>query len=109
MAEKEQCCDVPIARRDLEFSKKGNSVRHRLTVEIYPPNEVEQAEVRFEVSPGTASCRVEFEGLDEPAHVVYGADTLQALELAVNIDPVLRGMEKRYDFFFPTGEGYFDE
>jgi hypothetical protein len=40
---------------------------------------------------------------------IYGADSIQALQLAVDIEPVLKRPSKRYDFYFPTGEGYFDE
>jgi hypothetical protein len=31
------------------------------------------------------------------------------VQLAVDIEPVLKRLSKRYDFQFPTGEGYFDE
>ncbi len=40
---------------------------------------------------------------------VYGADSLQALQLAVDIEPILKRLSNRYDFFFPNGDGYFDE
>ncbi len=96
-----------IAKRELTFSVKGNEVRRKIVVQVHLPVEVDPGEVNFDVSPGTASCRVEFNGLDEPAHVAYGADTIQALELALNIDPILRSL-KRYEFYFPDGEPYFD-
>jgi hypothetical protein len=38
-----------------------------------------------------------------------GADSIQALQLAVDVDRVLRRLSKHYDFYFPTGEAYFDE
>jgi hypothetical protein len=37
------------------------------------------------------------------------ADSLQALPLAADVEPVLKRLSSRYDFYFPTGEGYFDE
>ena len=40
---------------------------------------------------------------------IYGADSIQALQLAVDIEPVLKRLSERYDFYFPSGEGYFDE
>ena len=55
-------------------------------------------------------CTVEFDGLpDETLGDTYGADSLQALQLAADIEPVLKRLSHRYDFYFPTGEGYFDE
>lgn len=98
-----------IAQRHLTFAYKGQDVRHELTIQIHLPIEVDPSDVNFEVSPGTASCRVEFNGLDEPPFIVHGADAIQALEFAVNIDPILRSMDKKYDFYFTSGEDYFDE
>jgi hypothetical protein len=98
-----------VAKRELMFSFKGESVRRKVTVRVHRPVEVQPGDVSFDFSAGTACCRVEFEGLDEPEYVAHGADTLQALALAVDIDPILRGMSKRYDFYFDTGEDYFEE
>ena len=97
-----------IAERELTFSVKGDRAMQKLAIQVHRPTEVDPEEVTFDVSPGTASCRVEFVGLGEPAYVAYGADTLQALEQAVNIDPILRSL-KKYNFFFPNGEAYFDD
>ncbi len=42
--------------------------------------------------------------------VAYGADTLQALHLAVSdVEPILKRIAKRNDLFFPDGEPYFEE
>jgi hypothetical protein len=46
---------------------------------------------------------------DETLGDTYGADSLQALQLAADIEPVLKRLSHRCDFYFPTGEGYFDE
>lgn len=98
-----------IAERKLAFTIRGEEARRKLVIQVHLPTEVNPEEVSFDVSSGTASCRVEFVGLDEPAHVAFGADTIQALELALNIDPILRSLEKKYSFYFPDGEAYFDE
>lgn len=97
------------AKRNLFFSEKGHSNRHRFTVFVHLPEEVQPASVSFDVSPGTACCLVEFGGLEEPNYEAYGADALQALALATDIDPILRGLSKKYDFFYETGEPYFDD
>lgn len=102
-------CNGIIAERELIFSYKGENVRHKLTVQVHLPVKVNPTEAGFDVGPGTASCRVEFNGLDEPPYIAHGADGLQALEFAVNIDPILRSMQKKYSFYFTSGEDYFDE
>lgn len=96
-----------IAKRELMFSRKGEKEKHKVIVRLCLPIEIEPGEVSFSFSPGAACCRVEFDGLDEPAYVAHGADSLQALQLAVNIDPILRGLGKKYDFFFDDGDPCF--
>jgi hypothetical protein len=99
-----------IAERRLLFSEKGESERKPLVIRIFAPGLVDPASVSFQIAPGTAVCSVEFDGIpDETLGDTYGADALQALQLAADIEPVLRRLSKRYDFYFPTGEGYFDE
>jgi hypothetical protein len=46
---------------------------------------------------------------EEPVGDTYGADSLEALQLAADTEPILKILSERYDFYFPTGEGYFDE
>jgi hypothetical protein len=99
-----------IAQRTLVFSLKGKAERKQLVIRIYAPRLVEPGSPLYKSDNETASCCVEFEGivaghLDE----IFGADTVQALQLAADIDSTLKRMTKDYDFYFPTGEGYFDE
>ncbi|MBK9494035.1 MAG: hypothetical protein IPO08_05735 [Xanthomonadales bacterium] len=97
-----------VAERELLFSLKGKCERQRFAVQIYSPHLVTAADVSFAIDSGTACCRVVFLGLGESDYLAYGADTLQALALAVDVDPILRGMSKKYDFFFDSGESYFE-
>lgn len=79
-------------------------------VRIFAPRPVDPVSVSFQVSPGTAVCTVELDGIPgETVGGTYGADSLQALQLAADIEPVLKRLSHRYDFYFPAGEGYFDE
>lgn len=81
-----------------------------LVIRVFAPRLVDPASVSFEVAEGTAVCTVEFDGIpDETLRDTYGAYSLQALQLAADIEPVMRRLSKYYDFYFPTGEGYFDE
>jgi hypothetical protein len=102
--------ETAIAERHLLFSAKGNSERKPLVIRLFAPRLVDPASVSFEVAPGTAVCAVAFDGIpDETLTETYGADSLQALQLAADIEPVLKRLSNRYDFYYPTGEGYFDE
>ena len=65
--------------------------------------------MKFKFDPGTAGCRIEFDGLPEEPMEVFGADSLQAVHLASNIDSYIKILEKKYDIYWPTGERYFDE
>ena len=78
--------ETPIAERHLIFSEKGKSERKPLVIRIFAPRPVDPASVSFQVAPGTAVCMVEFDGIpDETLGDTYGADSLQALQLAVRI------------------------
>jgi hypothetical protein len=102
--------EIHIAERHLVFSEKGKAERRLLVIRIFAPRLANPTSVSFQVAPGTAVCNVEFDGIpDETLGDTYGADTLQALQLAADIEPVLKRLSHRYDFYFPTGERYFDE
>jgi len=102
--------ETPIAERRLLFSEKGNSERKNLLIRIFAPRPVDPDSVGFRPDADTESCVVEFDGIpDANLGEIYGADLIQALQLAADIEPVLKRLNKRYDFNFPTGEGYFEE
>jgi hypothetical protein len=106
----EHMTEKAIAERHLLFSAKGESERKPLVIRIFAPRLVEAGSVSFDVAKGTAVCTVEFDGISaETQGDTYGADSLQALHLAADVEPVLKRLSKRCDFYFPTGEGYFDE
>ena len=99
-----------IAERRLCWAKKGESSRTDFFVRIGAPFVVEPGSVDFPVSEGTGACSVEFAGFPVDVNdTVYGADTVQALQLATDIDPILKRFSDQYDIYFPTGEPYFEE
>ena len=99
-----------IAERRLLFSLKGQTERKPLTIRIHAPTPVEPGSVSWKPDHDTAVCLVEFDGIPDVAPgETYGADSIQALQLAADIERTLKRLSKRYDFYFPTGEGYFDE
>ena len=102
---------TPIAERKLLFSEKGQIERKLLVIRIFAPRPVEPDSPLYRPDQDTASCHVEFDGI--PGATIgdtFGNDSLQALQLAADdVEPTLKRLSSRYDLFFPTGEGYFDE
>lgn len=98
-----------IAQRELFYSLKDQHDRRRFVVRISAPYLVEKATASFAFDDGSAGCTIEFEGLDVSSIDVHGIDLLHALSLAVDIDPYLQGMRNKYDFYWSTGEPYFED
>jgi hypothetical protein len=99
-----------IAERTLLYATKGGDARQQLVVRVSEPYLVRPGTVTFPVSPETAACSVEITGLNQPIHdEVYGADLLQALQLAANVEPMLRRLSRDYDLYFSSGEPYFED
>lgn len=98
-----------IAERRLLYSDSGSTDRKELIVRLYEPKEVLAGAVEFDVDPGTYACELEIVGIEpEFRELTYGADSLQAVALASDIDPILKRLTKYFDFFFPNGEPYFE-
>jgi len=97
-----------IAIREVLFCLKGGKNLSKLIVRIRGPYLVDKESVNFRFDEGTAGCKLEFEGLSELNTEVFGVDELHALSLAVDIDPYLKSMTSKYDFYWADGEPYFD-
>ena len=99
-----------IAERRLCWAHKGDSSRSDFVIRVRAPFVVEPGSVDSPVSEGTGACRIEFVGFPVAVdETVYGADTVQALQLATNVDPILQRFSDRYDLYFPTGEPSFEK
>ncbi len=98
-----------VAERKLNYAVQGDGTRKGVTVRIGLPYLVEASAVNFAVDEDTAGCVVSINGLpEEIIETYYGADLLQALQLAADIEPLIQRLSKKYDFFFPSGEPYFE-
>ena len=99
-----------IADRILFYSEKNSDVRNELIIRISSPFKVKEGEVDFVVGEqGAVGCRIETQGLDsEYIDNVYGIDSVQALNLATNLEPFLHRLSKKYDLFWDSGDPYFD-
>jgi len=99
---------VVVATRVLEYSRKGERKRQLLTINIYSPVLLKHANNVAHISLESYSSTVVFSSLF-PDYITYGLDSLQALTLAVDIDPVIAVLIRRYDFFKPgSSDRYLD-
>ena len=97
-----------IAQRELLFSESGSPERKNMIVKLYEPQEVPPDSVDFSLDSGAASCMLELVGIEPPfKETIYGADSLHAVMLASDVDPVLKRLTMYFDFYFLTGEPYF--
>ena len=87
-----------IAERRLLYSKKGENDRKELVIRVGEP---------YWVDEEMAGCPIEYNGLFNEMSDIYGADLLQALHLAADVDSFLLNLSKKYDFYFPDGEPNF--
>lgn len=98
-----------IATRRLFYTSKEDSARKSFTVCINEPYLLTKGSVDFDFSEGTAGCVLSFIGLPETEMTVYGADSVQALELAVaSMEAYLLRLSKKYEFYFEDGAPYFE-
>lgn len=100
--------DVVVKRR-LFYARLGEDKRHEFFVVVRKPFLLKKDAFDFPINEGAAGCVTEFEGLPERGDTCHGYDAMQALQMAVACDWLLRRYRKKYDFSFPGGEPYFDE
>jgi hypothetical protein len=100
---------VFIAERKLLYSQKGSDLRRPFCIRIGLPYVVTDDMVGYPVGEGVAGCAIRIEGLDRELPDVYGADSVQAVNIASNLEPFLNRLQKEYDIFWASGEPYFDE
>lgn len=98
-----------IAERILLLAEKNTSRTRKIRVKVSEPQIVEQSAVTFPVDGIMSVCHVDVEGLSEHSFDVYGTDSLQAISLAANIEPLIERLSSEYDFYWSSGEPYFDE
>jgi hypothetical protein len=99
-----------IAERPLQYSVRGGKERRDFVIRIFSPFIVPAGTVNFDVDGIVAGCSWELDGFPEKvSDTAYGADSVQALQLAANVDDVLASFRRKYDFYFPSGEPYFED
>ena len=111
MSQMNQVMGRIIATRNLLYAVDGSREKKAFTVCIGEPYLITKESPDFEFAAGATACSISFIGVPEKAHVVYGADGVQALELALSsMAWYLRRLSRKYEFYFPdSGESYFDD
>jgi hypothetical protein len=90
--------ETVFAEQHLLLSGKGKSDRRPLVIRMFAPRRLDPASFSFQVAAGTAVCSVQFDGMsEEPVGDTYEADSLQALQLAADIEPISKGLSERWD------------
>lgn len=98
-----------IAERKLLYAVRGSNERKEFSIRIHAPYVVSQNSLNFPIGSIIAGCHVEINGLDAVIPEVYGADTLQAVNIASDVEAFLRRLEKTYDIFWISGDPYFGQ
>ena len=88
-----------IAERSLLFSSKGASSRKILEIKVGRPYKHSEEDCFV--------CDVVWLGISR-SYDVAGVDSLQAVQLAVDVEPQLKALANEYDLFFDSGEPYFE-
>jgi len=75
-----------IAEHKLFYSNKGEAERKEFCIGIGAPYQVEQSMVKFSIAEGIVGCGIEIVGLLEKEHDVYGIDSVQAINMASDLE-----------------------
>lgn len=90
-----------IVERDMLFEPVNGGERRQFTIRIGIPYWIEGEEF--------ATCPREYDGfLDEVADT-KGVDVIHALFLASDVDRFLTAFRSKYNFYYLSGEDYFEE
>lgn len=99
-----------VASRTLKYRNIDSGETGELFVEVGEPYLLQEGMVDFPFSAGVAGCSLRFRGMgtDYYDQEVYGADALQALQLACDVEGTLKSIAKKNELFFNDGEPYFE-
>ena len=94
-----------IAERRLLVKDLETGSNFETKVLITEPATPDPSSVKFELEEGVMACGVRITAIDaEP--VYFGADGIQALELATNLNGFFSRFKSRYNFCYLDGEPY---
>jgi hypothetical protein len=97
-----------IAERKLLYSLKGSDLRNELIVRVSMPFQVDAAIFGKSGAEPCFGCHIELVGVDETISDVYGADSLQAINIASDVESILKRLENKYNLYWASGDPYFE-
>ena len=100
--------DVVVASRSIAFAERKGGLKGVLEIRIMQPFLLPDERFATNGWQGLFGRRVTFDAFPRLDYEAKGADAIQALELAVDIDPVLRRLTDQYDLSFLDGDPYFE-
>lgn len=95
------------ASRHINFACQNSTAIEELVIAVHLPEMVDDG-IESGVEGQHFKCKVEFIGIDIPDYTAFGADAVQALQLALDFDKILLSQRHRFSFYFVDGEPYFD-
>lgn len=100
-------CEI-IASRRLFYREVGGTSLSECSFGIERPKIVTTEDAVMKADGLVCTCRVFVEGLDMSPITVYGVDAVQAIQLASDLDSIVKRLTSRFEFFWLDGEPYFD-
>ncbi len=99
-----------IAERTLNTKHRETGASGKLLIEVHRPYALTQDMVNFPIENGAAGCSLRFVGLGTDLYddEVVGIDTLQAIQLASDVEGILKKISQNYELFFTDGSPYFE-
>ncbi len=96
-----------IAEFELYYAEKGSDKKTLFSISITKPTLVDNDLEHKSTRVGFYFSKVEVKPFEEFSYSVYGADAMQAIHIASDIDFILDKLNKNYDLYCADGEPYF--
>jgi hypothetical protein len=105
-----------IAERKLFYAAKGTNDLKEFSIKISKPFFVDSAYKKSKTNDDDITgCNVIVEGITDSDFIPYadgnnyGIDSVQAINIASNIEPLIKWISKQYDVYWNIDEPYFDD
>lgn len=97
---------MTVAKIELLYSNKGDNNRQSCSISISQPILIENDLEHIPNTVGCYYCRVKIEPVEKLSFLVYGANAMQAVHIASDIEFILKNINKNHDFFYMDGVPY---
>ncbi|TVZ41984.1 hypothetical protein P886_1336 [Alteromonadaceae bacterium 2753L.S.0a.02] len=97
-----------VANRTLKLKHKRSDNLSSLTINVGNPRLLSKEEIGYSENSTVSACEVEFIGLPIETIIVHGIDSIHAIQQAVQIDKYLTKYRNEYEFYYISGDLYFE-